>query len=339
MKIPLRQLDRHLRDRLAPAYLIAGDEPLLVDEALAAVRAAAAKQGFDSRELHIADRSYRWAELEADADALSLFASRKIVEIRLATPRPGDAGSRTIAELAAKRDPDRLLIVVVGEKLDSSAARAAWAKSLEEHGVLVEIWPIERGELLRWIEERARRTGLKLAPAAAQALAERVEGHLLAADQEIKRLSLLAAGAEVDEAHVLDSVADNARFDVFRLTDAVLAGDAERAFRVLGGLRAEGVAPVLVSWALARELALLARLQFAVAHGEPVDNAMLKLGVWRRRQPLVRQAVARYRRRDCKAFVAKAAEVDAMVKGAGETPPWEALTGLVLALLRPVTVH
>ena len=339
MKLPLRQLDRHLRDRLASAYLIAGDEPLLVDEALAAVRAAATAHGFDSRELHVADKSYRWAELAADADNLSLFASRKIVEIRLASPRPGDAGSRALAELAAKRDPDRLLIVVVGEKLDSSAARAAWAKSLEEHGVLVEIWPIERAELPRWVEERARRAGLKITSAAAQALAERVEGNLLAADQEIKRLALLAAGSEVDEAQVLESVADNARFDVFRLTDAVLAGDAERAFRVLGGLRAEGVAPVLVSWALAREVALLARLQFAVAHGENLESAMLKLGVWRRRQPLVKKAVMRFRGRDFKPLVVQAAQVDGMLKGVEPAAPWEALTGLLLAWLRPASVH
>lgn len=339
MKIPFRQLDRHLRDRLAPAYLIAGDEPLLVDEALAAVRAAAVARGFDSRELHVADKNYRWAELEAGADNLSLFANRKIVEVRLQSPRPGDIGSRTLAQLAAKHDPDRVLIVAVGEKLDSDAQRAAWAKSLAEHGVVVEIWPIERAELPRWIEQRARSAGLKVTSAAARALAERVEGNLHAADQDIKLLALLAGGVEVDEARVLESVADNARFDVFQLTDAVLAADAERAFRVLAGLRAEGVAPVLVSWALAREISLLARLQFATAHGESLEGAMSKLHVWPRRQPLVKQAAARFRRRDCTALVRQAAEVDASVKGAEGAAPWEALTNLVLTLLRPVTVH
>ncbi len=339
MKIPLRQLERHLRDRLAPAYLLAGDEPLLVDEALAAVRAAAAANGFESRELHTADRGYRWAELVSDADNLSLFASRKVVEIRLQSPRPGDEGSRTIAELAAKRDPDRVLIVVVGEKLDSAATRAAWVKSLDEHGVLVEIWPIDRPELPRWVAERARREGLKLTSAAAQALAERVEGNLLAADQEIKRLRLLAGGSEVDEAQVLASVADNARFDVFRLSDAVLAGDGERAFRVLAGLQAEGVAAPLVSWALSREILLLARISAAIAHGENVDDVLQNLRVWRRRQPLVKQGVARFRRHDFKALIAHAAQVDGMVKGAEGARPWEALTGLLLALLRPARVH
>jgi DNA polymerase-3 subunit delta len=339
LKIPFRQLERHLRDRLANAYLIAGDEPLLVDEALEAVRAAARGRGFDSRELHMTDRSFRWAELAGDADNLSLFASRKIVELRLGSARPGDAGSRTIAELVEKADPDRLLIVVVAEKIDSSAARTAWVKALEQHGVFVEIWPIERTELPRWLDERARAAGLTLTSAAAQLLAERLEGNLLAADQQIKRLALLAPGSEVDEAQVLEAVADNARFDVFRLTDAVLAADSERAFRVLDGLRAEGVAPVLVSWALAREIGLLARLQFAVAHGESLDNALMKNGVWRRRQPLVKQALARLRRHDFKALVAGAAQADNTIKGAAPGQPWEALTGLLLALLRPAGAH
>ncbi len=339
MKIPVRQLDRHLRDKLARAYLIAGDEPLLVDEAAEAVRTAARGQGFDSRELHVVDRGFRWAELSSGADNLSLFASRKIVELRMATPRPGDAGSRTIAELCENDDPARLLLVVVGEKLDSSAARAAWAKAIEEHGVVVEIWPIERGELPRWVEERARHAGLKLTQAAAQLLAERVEGNLLAADQEIRRLAIVAAGREIDEAEVLESVANHARFDVFRLTDAVLAGDAPRAIKVLSALKSEGVAPTLVSWALSREIVLLARLQYAAAHGENLDAAMQRMGVWRRRQPLVKQAIARYRRHDFRALVSQSAAVDGMIKGVTEATPWEALTGLLVALLQPVARH
>jgi DNA polymerase-3 subunit delta len=339
LKIPARQLDRHLRDRLARAYLIAGDEPLLVDEAAEAVRAAARKHGFDSRELHVVDRAFRWAELAAGADNLSLFATRKIVELRMATPRPGDAGSRTIAELCENEDPDRLLLVVVGEKLDSSAARAAWAKSIEEHGIVVEIWPIERSELPRWVQERARAAGLKLTQPAAQLLAERVEGNLLAADQEIKRLALVAAGREVDEPEVLESVANHSRFDVFRLTDAVLAGDAERAFKVLWGLKGEGVTPVLVGWALSREIGLLARLQYAAAHGENLDSALQRLGVWRRRQALMKQAIARYRRHDFRTLVSQSAAVDGMIKGVTEAKPWEALTGLLIALLQPVARH
>ena len=336
MKIPVRQLERHLKDKLASVYLIAGDEPLLIDEALEQTRAAGRRNGFDSRELYVVDRSFRWSDLHSDASNLSLFASRKIVEIRMATPRPGDDGSRCISELTERPDPDRLLIVVVGAKLDAAASRTSWVKSIDKHGVLVEVWPIDRAELPRWVQQRAVAAGLKLTGPAAQLLAERVEGNLLAADQEIKRLALIAAGREIDEAEVLDSVANNARFDVFRLTDAVLAADTERAIRVLWGLQAEGVAPALVSWALSREITLLASLQYAVAHGDSVDGALTRLNVWGRRQPLLKQALTKHRGRDFAALVSHATAVDGMIKGVTPAEPWEALTGLVIALLRPV---
>ena len=335
MKVPFRQLQSHLDRSLAKVYLVAGDEPLLVDEALEHVRAAAMRAGFTSRELHTADRSFRWVDLVAGADNLSLFATRKIVEIRLATPKPGDVGSSTIAELCEREDPDTLVIVAVSEKLDSAAARSSWVKAIEQHGAVVEIWPIERSELPRWIQQRAASQRLKLTNAAAQSLAERVEGNLLAADQEIKRLTLTAAGREIDEAEVLEFVANNSRFDVFALADAVLAGETGRAFKILSGLRAEGVHPVQISWVLNRDISLLARLEYAVRHGDNLDGALLRSGVWRRRQPLVRQALAKFKAARLKALLAEAARVDASLKGVFPAEPWTTLTDLLIALLRP----
>lgn len=335
MKVALRQLDRHLADGLRKVYLVAGDEPLLVDEALEQIRAAAMRAGFTSRELHTAERSFKWVELLAGADNLSLFATRKIVEIRLATPKPGDQGSATIAELCERADPDTLLVVAISEKLDSAATRSAWVKAIDEHGVLVEVWPIERGELPRWIQQRAAGLKLKLTPAAAQSLAERVEGNLLAADQEIKRLALTAAGREVDEAEVLEFVANNSRFDVFGLADAVLAGETGRVFKILSGLRAEGVHPVQISWVLNRDISLLARLDYAVRHGESLDGALMKTGVWRRRQPLVKAALGKFKAPRLRALLAEAARVDAALKGVFPAEPWTTLTDLLIALLRP----
>ncbi len=177
---------------------------------------------------------------------------------------------------------------------------------------------------------------MKLAPAAAQLLAERVEGNLFAADQEIKRLALTASGREVDAAEVLESVANNSRFDVFGLADAVLAGDAIRAFRILSGLRAEGVAPVLVSWALSRDIALLARLDFAVRHGDAIDGALNRNGVWRRRQPLVKQAVRRLGPRRSAAAHRRVPR-GSMPRSRALSPASRgpALTDLLLALLKP----
>src|SRR5262249_42718637 len=154
-----------------------------------------------------------------------------------------------------------------------------------------------------------------LTPAAAQLLAERVEGNLLAADQEIKRLALTAEDGAVDEAEVLESVANHSRFDVFALSDAVLAGEAARAFKVLWGLRAEGVAPVLISWALNRDIGLLSRIDYAVRHGDNLEGALESHGVWRRRQELVRQAARRFKTRQLASLLTHAAQVDASLKG------------------------
>jgi DNA polymerase-3 subunit delta len=264
-----------------------------------------------------------------------LFATRKIVEIRLGSPKPGDQGSSTIASLCERDDPDTLLIVAVGSKLDSAASRSAWVKSLDEHGVIVEVWPIERQELPRWIQQRAAAVSLRLTSAAAQSLAERVEGNLLAADQEIKRLALTADGREIDEAEVLEFVANNSRFDVFGLADAVLAGETGRAFKILSGLRAEGVHPVQISWVLNRDISLLARLDYAVRHGANLDGALLQSGVWRRRQPLVKQALGKFKAPRLRALLAEAARVDAALKGVFPAEPWTTLTDLLIALLRP----
>lgn len=331
MRLAERQLQRHLTGRLAGVYLVAGDEPLLVGRALADIRRAARQQGFVERDLHIVDRGFRWAELEAGADNLSLFATRKIVELRLSSPRPGDAGGRSLRALAEQPDPDRLLLIGINAKLDAAALRSAWVKCIEEHGVVVDVWPIDRAQLPRWIGERAAELGLTLSGDAAQLLADRVEGNLLAADQELSKLAMIPRRGAIDAQTVLEAVADSARFDVFRLSDALVEGDAARAFAVLEGLRREGVQPALVCWALSREIALLARLRFAVERGERIDAAFAKVGVWRRRQPALKQALARFDWPALQALMAGAARADRTVKGAEQGRPWDALTGLLVA--------
>jgi DNA polymerase-3 subunit delta len=313
-------------------YLVAGDEPLLVDEALEQIRVAARRAGFTTRELHVVDRSFRWAELESEADNLSLFATRKIVELRMASPRPGDEGARTLGSLAERDDPDRLLLIGVNQKL-GDAQRTAWVKAIEEHGVRVDVWPIDRAELPRWVQQRATAAKLKLTPSAAQLLAERVEGNLLAADQEIKRLALTAGGAAVDEAEVLESVANNSRFDQFALADAVLGGETARAFKILWSLRAEGVSPVQISWALNRDIGLLAQLDYAERHGDSLDGVFQRQRVWERRQGLVRRAMRRFKTRQLAALLTQAAQVDAALKGVFPAEPWATLTGLLIAML------
>ena len=343
MKIAQRQLAANLKSSLARVWLIAGDEPLLVDESLAAVRAAAQAQGFTERELHVVDRSFKWAELESAADNLSLFASRKVLELRLSSPRLGDAGSKAARALVEREDEDQLLLIGIHAKLDAATARLAWVKAIEKHGVRVEVWPVDRAQLPQWIAERARGHGISLERSAAELLAARGEGNLLAVDQELTKLALLDPGGRYDESALAAAVGDSARFDVFRLTDALLAGDAARALRVLGGLRAEGIAAPLVAWALAREIGLLAGVRFAVDSGADPQQALRSHGVWPRRQPLVTRALRRLSRDRLVALVRMAAQVDRASKGAAGTQgPWEAITALVIAAVsgtRPEQVH
>jgi DNA polymerase-3 subunit delta len=332
LKIAHRQLAGHLRGDPARVWLIAGDEPLLVDEALMQVRAAAERAGFADRELHVVDRGFKWGELESSTDNLSLFASRRLIELRVNSPRLGDSGSKAARALVENMADDQFLLIGIHAKLDASTARLAWVKAIERVGVRVEVWPVEHRELPRWVSDRARRHGIVLERSAVELLAERAEGNLLAVDQELAKLALLEPGGRFDEAAVAAAVGESARFDVFRLCDALLAGDARRALRVLSSLRAEGVAPPLVIWALAREIGMLAAVRFAIDAGADAQGAMRSHGVWPRRQPLALTALRRLSAGRLTELLRTAVRVDRVSKGAHPgVGPWEAITELVMA--------
>jgi DNA polymerase-3 subunit delta len=333
LKLAADRLATHLTKTLASVYLVAGDEPFLVAEALKSIRVRARQGGFEHRDLIVVERGFKWEELEADADNLSLFSSRRILELRLTSPRPGDNGRRTICALLDKPDPDRLLLIAT-TKLDSAASRSVWVKTIEKSGVVVQVWPIERPKLPRWIQERAGRAGLKFSKGAAELLADRIEGNLLAADQEIQKLALLLGEGNVDEQMILDAVANNSRFDVFRLVDAILDGNPRRSLAIVDGLRAEGIAPALVSWALSRELCLLTRLKSAESQGDSEGRETSRQRVWPQyRQPLVARALRKYRLGQLTALLAQAAEVDRVIKGVSQGRPWDELTQLVIDML------
>ena len=332
MRVNGRQLGGLLGRELLPAYLVAGDEPLLVSEAAAQIRARARRDGFEQRDYFVVERGFDWQELTAGADNLSLFASRRIIELNLPTPKPGAAGGRILGDLVQRPDPDRLLLVVT-RKLDSSAARSAWVKAIDKGGAVVQVWPVDRPHLPAWIRQRAQTLGLRLSPATTEWMADRVEGNLLAADQEVRKLVLLLGQGSADDAAVRDAVASNPRFDVFRLADALLAGQAKRALRILVGLRAEGAAPSLVLWAISRDLGLLAKLKFAARNGAVAAPVLKRHGVWPRRQPLVKSALARLEMSRLTELIGLAAETDRVIKGVQAGNAWQQLTSLVLAIL------
>ena len=331
MRLRIDQLDRHLERPLAPVYVLGGDEPLQIQEARDAIRAAAVKQGFDERVMLSAETGFDWGTLRSYADSLSLFGDKRIIDLRLVSGKPGDAGARALKDYAADPPQDNLLIVTL-DKFDRGSAATQWYKALEGAGASIRTWPVDAHSMVGWIRRRAGRRGLTISAAAAQALGERVEGNLLACAQEIDKLHMLHGEAQLDLEDVLRSVADSARFDVFALVDAALAGDTARSIRVLHGLREEGVAPPLVAWALTRELRNVSRMAGDLSGGAGLDQVMARHRVWDKRRGLVSSALRRHPAAVWLDILRQAARTDRITKGGAPGNPWDALEGLALAM-------
>lgn len=336
MKITSSQLPAALKKTLLPCYLVAGDEHLLAQEALDAIRRSARERGFASREVHVAGPGFDWQELSAAAGNLSLFAERRILELRLPTGKPGRDGSAAIVDLV-ERLGDDLVFVLSAPRLDRQALSARWVEAMSARGGIVQVWPVDLRDLPDWIDRRMRRAGLAPDTQAVAMIVERVEGNLLAADQEIEKLRLLLGAGPVTGDDVERAVADSSRYDVFKLVDAAVAGEPARALRILGGLREEGVEPALVLWALARELRMLARLAAAAAARVELGAAMRKERVWANRQNLVRACIRRHAPADLHRLLKIARSIDAAMRGRLDADPWQLATELVygLAVGRP----
>ena len=323
MKLTLDSLAAHLEQRLLPAYLVCGDEPLLTAEAADAIRARARAAGFTEREVHFLDRGSDWDDVRASAGNLSLFGSRRLLELRLPTGRPGTAGNKALSSLLERNDPDILLLVLT-PRLDRDAQGSQWFRALESHGGWVPVWPVEADKLVSWLRGRCRRLRLEVDEEALALLAERTEGNLLAAHQELEKLRLLAPSAAITLETVLASVGDSARFDVFRLSEAVLEGEADRALRVLAGLRSEGTEATLVLWALTKALR---DLWGAVSsRGGPARAR----GGWQRQSAALDKAVRRAPRLSFRALTLRAARADRMIKGRLQGDAWDEMALLAV---------
>jgi DNA polymerase-3 subunit delta len=331
VKIQANQVHSHLQKNLARCYLVSGDEHLLVAEVLDAIRNAARSHGFTSRELHIATTSFDWSSLRNSSANLSLFAERRIIELRLPGGKPGRDGSAAIVDLVEQTGPE-LMLIVMSAKLDRNSQSAKWVKALDAAGVAVTIWPIGPRELPGWIGERMRRAGLQPDREAVAMIADRVEGNLLAAGQEIEKLRLLHGEGRLSSADVSAAVANSSRYDVFKLVDAALAGDARRAVRILAGLQAEGVEPVIVVWSLTRELRTLASLADLIAGGASLASAMQKAKIWSSREALVRACVARHPGGDFHRMLKACSQADRAAKGQLQADPWQVIMPIVLQL-------
>lgn len=336
MQLRAEQLGAHLSapqgGSLSTCYLFSGDEQLLVNEALDALRSAALRQGCDERESFTVERGFDWTALVASLGIRSLFSAGRLIVLRLPTAAPGDDGSRALRELAA-RPADGNIVAVVTPALTRKIADSAWVGALRKDGVWVELRSLSPAELPRWIARRLKAVQLSCDTEGAELLAARVEGNLLAAQQEIDKLGLLYPdGTQLDVAQIRAAVADGARFDIFQLGDAALAGDTPRAVRILNGLREEGVAAPLVLWALVREVLVLFEAGMCAGRGLPLEQAVQAAGVWKSRVGIYAQALRGRTPATLRRLLSMAGDADQIVKGARRGETWNALLELTLAL-------
>jgi DNA polymerase-3 subunit delta len=331
MQLRAEQLEAQLAKSLAPVYAVHGDEPLLALEAADAVRAAARKRGFTDREVFEPGRGFDWSELQHALASLSLFGGRKIVELRLPTGKPGAEGGALLAAYCEQPAPDMLLLVSL-PRLDRQTQGSAWFGGLTRAGVVVDVWPVERARLPAWIAERLARQKQRAPREALELLADRVEGNLLAAHQEVQKLALLAPEGEIGLEALREAVANVARYDAYAAGEAMLAGDAARYVRVIDGLKSEGEAPNLVLWVLSEELYALARIQSGIAAGRSLDDLLRENRVWGPRQRPMKAAASRVKPGEVQRGLAHAARIDRAIKGVGRGNPWDELIRLGLGL-------
>jgi DNA polymerase-3 subunit delta len=345
MQVALAQLSSQLQRGLAPLYVLHGDEPLLQQEAADAIRAAARAQGYTERSsFTVAGAHFDWSAVLAAGGSLSLFADRQIVEIRIPSGKPGKDGSVALQQLAeSARGNDSTLTLVQLPRLDKATKTGAWFTALDGAGQSVQIDPIERAQLPQWIAQRLAAQGQRVAAGeegqrTLQFFADRVEGNLLAAHQEIQKLGLLHPPGELSWTQVEAAVLNVARYDVFKLSEAVLGGQVLRVQRMLDGLEAEGEAPVLVHWALAEDIRALKRVKDAMNAGKPLPMALRENRVWGVKERLYERILPRANDAQLARLLQAAHQVDGIVKGlkVADWPaqPWQALQRLALQLAR-----
>ena len=334
MRVYPEKLAGDLERTLHPVYLVSGDEPLLVQECADQVRAAARRGGCSERRvLDAGDRAFRWQDLLDDASSMSLFGDQRLLELRIPNGKPGTEGSQALQAYLEQAAPGDVLLIVAG-RIDKPSQNSKWYRAIDAAGATVQLWPVSAEQLPRWLEQRAAARGIRIDRDALGLLAERVEGNLLAAVQELEKLELLAGGAPIDLDAVTASVANSARFSLFSMIDVALAGRARDALRMLHGLRAEGTQPAAMLWALVRELELLLALTRAVEGGRSPGQAMGEARVWKSRQGPVGAALGRHNSRSCSELLALAARLDAAIKGFGPGNSWEIMELLLLGMAR-----
>jgi DNA polymerase-3 subunit delta len=337
MQLRLDALDAHLAKSLAPLYVITSDEHLLALEAADKIRKTARAQGLTEREVLVVERSFKWGELLAANQSQSLFGDRKLIELRIPTGKPGKDGGQALQEYVNALSPDNVTLITL-PKLDWQTQKSAWVGALQQAGVYIDIPLVERTQLPAWIGARLAAQRQSADKQSIDFIADRVEGNLLAAYQELQKLALLHPEGKLSFEQIHDAVLNVARYDVFKLNEAMLSGDAARLVRMLDGLKGEGEALPLVLWAMAEEIRTLLKLKSGVAQGRALGMLLKEYRIWGPRERMMEPALRRLKLATLEAALQEAAQIDKMVKGlrakafAGDA--WDALLQLGLRVAR-----
>ncbi len=337
MQLRIDALDAHLTKSLAPLYVVTSDEHLLALEAADKIRKSARAQGYTEREVLTVERSFKWGELLAANQSQSLFGDKKLIELRIPTGKPGKDGGAALQSYAKNLSPDNLTLITL-PKLDWQTAKAAWVVALQQAAVFIDIPSVERAQLPNWIATRLAAQRQSADKQSISFIADRVEGNLLAAHQEIQKLGLLHPEGALSFEQIHDAVLNVARYDVFKLNEAMLAGDVARLVRMLEGLQGEGEALPLVLWAVAEEVRTLLKLKAGVAAGKQLGMLMKEYRIWGPRERLMEPALRRLKLSTLETALQDAAQVDKMIKGlrakAFSGDAWDALLQLALKIAR-----
>lgn len=325
------QLAAHLERPLGPLYVVYGDEPLLVIEAGDAIRAAARRQGYSEREVLVAGQGFNWTQLAMAGGNLSLFGDRKLIDLRIPTGKPGRDGGQALQEHCQRLSSDAMTLVTLPE-LTWQDEKASWFQTLAESGTVLKLQAPNLGELPQWIAGRLQRQEQSAETEALRFIAERVEGNLLAAHQEIQKLGLLFPKGKLSLEQVREAVLNVARYDIDGLREALLQGDLARLTRTLDGLRQEGEAPPLVLWAVTEEVRALAALKEGLNAGRPADQLFKEQRIWGPRQALVKRALGRLDAPRLRAALTQTAHIDRCIKGLGGGDVWDEFLRLGLSL-------
>lgn len=331
MQIYPEKLAQHFQKSVAPIYLITGDEPLLIQEACDTVRASLKERGYLERELHHAETGFDWSSLLYSANSMSLFAEKKLVEVRATSAKPNDAAKEVMLQISGQANEDTVFLFVM-PKIDKNTMRAKWYKALDNVGVHVPIWPIEGNRLGGWLNARFKMAGLQASREVVDLMMERIEGNLLAAVQEIERLKLISTNSRIEVNDVLEGVADSARYDIFKLLDVVQVGDSVKAVRMLQGLRNEGVETLFIVNMLMRQLRSLETMRGELDSGQSMQAVLKKNRIWQKQQAVTTRCLERHSLDSLRSMIVATGQIDRMVKGLEIGDPWRALGTVLLSL-------